>query len=312
MRRSEVSNMNLIDSYGRPINSLRISLTQRCNFACFFCHHEGEHDSHGEMTIEEIESVVEVASEMGIRKIKLTGGEPLLRGDITDIVKRISPYVDEVSMTTNGSHLQEKACKLKEAGLKRVNISLHSLKPDVFKKITHSDSLNDVKNGIKAAIKCELDPVKINMVVMRGINSEEIKDMIAFSRKQGAILQLIEFQALEDGVENYDEYHQDLHPIQRELERLSENIKERALHRRKKYFLRGGGVVEVVRPMHNSKFCANCTRLRMTSDGRLKPCLMRDDNLVEAVNLIRGGEPRDVLFKAFEKAVDAREPYWSG
>lgn len=233
--------MKLIDSYGRHINSLRISLTKRCNFDCFFCHHEGEHNSQGEMTVDEIEAVVQAASKMGIGKIKLTGGEPLLRRDIIEIVKRISPHLDEVSMTTNGSRLQENACSLKDAGLKRVNISLHSLRPDVFKHITGRDSLEEVKKGIEEAINCGLHPVKINMVVMKGVNTEEIQRMMEFSRDLGTVLQLIEFQALEDGVENYDKYHLDLIPIQVELEWASEDVKERSLHKRKKYFLKGGG-----------------------------------------------------------------------
>jgi cyclic pyranopterin phosphate synthase len=300
----------LQDRYGRPINSLRISLTQRCNFSCFFCHREGEDDQGAEMTPGEIEDIVAVASSFGICKIKLTGGEPLMRADIVEVVKRIAPYVDELSMTTNGSLLAEKAADLREAGLRRVNISFHSLCHDNFRKITGSDSLMEVKRGIDAAIENDLRPVKLNVVVMKGVNADEIADMIEFSKDVGAILQLIEYQPIQGGAEGWDRFYSDLKPVESMLEKRSFEVEERELHRRRQYHLSGGGVVEVVRPMHNSEFCRFCTRLRVTSDGRLKPCLMRNDNLVEAVSLIRRGGPRKELEHAFREAVQAREPFW--
>ena len=303
-------NQNLVDSYGRPINSLRISLTQRCNFNCFFCHQEGEHSPGEELTADEIEVVVSVAAELGITKVKLTGGEPLLRDDIVEIVRRISPYVEEVSMTTNASLLEEKACSLKEAGLRRVNVSFHTLNPDGFKEITGCSDEDLVRRGVEAALDCGLHPVKLNMVVMKGLNADEIPEMIGFSRETGTVLQLIEFQELENGAKYYEKYHYDLKPVEAELENEAVRVEERELHRRRVYHLGDGAQVEVVRPMHNSRFCAYCTRLRLTSDGRLKPCLMRDDNLVPFVELVRAGEPRERLVEAFREAVARREPYW--
>ncbi|MBN2336263.1 GTP 3',8-cyclase MoaA [Candidatus Bathyarchaeota archaeon] len=300
----------LVDPYKRPVNSLRISLTQRCNFNCFFCHQEGEHGSHGELTPDELETVVEVAAELGIRKVKLTGGEPLIRDDIVEIVRRIAPYLEEVSMTTNAALLEEKACVLHESGLRRVNISLHTLKPSTFKEITGRDYEEAVKSGIREAKRCGLEPVKLNMVVMKGVNDGEIQSLIDYSRETGTVLQLIEFQELENGVEYYERLHYDLVPVEEMLAKRSEKVVERELHRRKVYHLRDGAQVEVVRPMHNSKFCAYCTRLRLTSDGRLKSCLMRDDNLVPLVSLVRAGEPREKLVEAFREAVARREPYW--
>jgi cyclic pyranopterin phosphate synthase len=299
----------LMDPYGRHVNSLRISLTQRCNFNCFFCHQEGESGPNGEVTPEEIETIVSVAAELGINKVKLTGGEPLLRDDVVEIVRKISPYVDEVSMTTNGYMLKEKACDLRDAGLKRVNISFHSTDPEKFCKIIGRESVQAVREGIEEAIRCGLSPIKLNMVVMNGINDMEIEDMIAFSRETGVTLQLIEYQALEKGVEEYDSYHFDLKSLEEQLAARSQSIVEREMHRRKQYHLKGGGIVEVVRPMHNSEFCAYCTRLRMTSDGHLKPCLMREDNHLEAVSLMRNGS-REELVEAFREAVATREPFW--
>jgi len=303
-------NQNLVDPYGRPINSLRISLTQRCNFNCFFCHQEGEHSPGEELTADEIEVVVSVAAELGITKVKLTGGEPLLRDDIVEIVRRIAPYVEEVSMTTNASLLEEKACSLKEAGLRRVNVSFHTLNPDGFKEITGCSDEDLVRRGVEAALDCGLHPVKLNMVVMKGLNADEIPEMIGFSRETGTVLQLIEFQELENGAKYYEKYHYDLKPVEAELENEAVRVEERELHRRRVYHLGDGAQVEVVRPMHNSRFCAYCTRLRLTSDGRLKPCLMRDDNLVPFAELVRAGEPRERLVEAFRDAVARREPYW--
>jgi cyclic pyranopterin phosphate synthase len=298
------------DSYNRPINSLRISLTQRCNLNCFFCHQEGEHGSGQELSTDEIVKVAEIASQLGIKKIKLTGGEPLIREDIVKIVELISPLMKEVSMTTNATLLKDKACILREAGLKRVNISLHTLDPETFQKITGRDYKEEVTQGIKSAITCGLNPVKLNMVVMKGINSDEIPNMIEYSRETGAVLQLIEFQELENGAIYYDDLHFDLKNVEKTLEEKSEKIITRELHHRKVYYLKNGAQVEVVRPMHNTEFCAYCTRLRLTSDGKLKACLMRDDNLVPLVELIRGGASLESQVEAFKEAVRRRKPYW--
>ncbi len=300
----------LIDPHGRRVNSLRVSITQRCNFDCFFCHQEGESGPDGEATPEEIETIVSVAAELGIGKVKITGGEPLLREDVVEIVRRISSHVMEVSMTTNGYLLAERACDLREAGLDRVNVSFHSGDPDVFCKIIGSDSYPRVREGIAAAKDCGLNPVKLNMVVMNGINEEEIPRMIDFSKEVGATLQLIEYQPLERGVKDWSDYHYDLKPLEEELEARSSRVVEREMHRRRQYHLTGGGVVEVVRPMHNSDFCMYCTRLRLTSDGALKPCLMREDNHVEAVSLLRNGGSRKSIEAAFKEAVANREPFW--
>ncbi len=134
--------------------------------------------------------------------------------------------------------------------------------------------------------------------------------MIEFARDLGVTLQLIEYQPLERGVEGWGRYHYDLRPLEEELESRSERIVEREMHRRRQYHLRDGGVVEVVRPIHNSHFCAFCTRLRLTSDGHLKPCLMKDDNHVEAVSLLRDGQGQEALVAAFREAVSNRKPYW--
>jgi cyclic pyranopterin phosphate synthase len=306
----EIASKQQIDPYGRPVKSLRLSITQLCNFNCFFCHQEGEEKPGVEMTPDEIEKIVSIASELGVTRVKITGGEPLLRDDAVEIVRRISPYVEEVSMTTNGYKLAEMAYDLKEAGLTRVNVSFHSVKSDVFCKIIGKDAMQEVEKGILTAIEYELHPVKLNAVIINGINDGEIFDMIDFSKKIGATLQLIEYQPLERGAEEWPQYHVDLLPIEETLGSRAEKIVVREMHRRKRYFLKDGGVVEVVRPTHNSEFCKHCTRLRVTSDGCLKPCLMRNDNHINIASLIRKGADKNQLISAFQKAVSCREPYW--
>ena len=293
------------------MNNLRISLTQRCNFNCFFCHREGEQNAHDELSVEEVGRLVEIASSLGMRKIKLTGGEPLLREDIVNIVSRITPLVEEVSMTTNGALLEKYAERLHEAGLKRANISLQSLDAEIFKKITGCDDLDDVKKGIEATVECSLEPVKLNVVVLKGLNDREIPQMIEFSKACGAILQLIEFQPIQAGTEQYwKNLYYDLQGVEATLEAKALKVQVRELQRRKQYYLKDGAVVEVVRPMHNTDFCRYCTRLRITSDGKLKPCLMRNDNLVDTLPLLREGTNPKTLEAAFREAVSRREPYW--
>jgi len=300
----------LIDPFGRCVTSLRVSVTQRCNLACFFCHREGEHDPTGEMTPMEIGGLVEIASELGVTKVKVTGGEPLMRGDIVDVTRLISAHMREVSMTTNAILLPEKARSLKDAGLSRVNISLHSLNRESVERIAGVDCLERVKAGIEAADEAGLRPIKLNFVVMKGLNSDEIPEMLRLSAETGAILQLIEYQRLERGVERWGDLYYDLTPLERMWDLDAVKIVEQEMHKRKRYTLSDGATVEIVRPIHNTIFCANCNRLRLTSDGRLKPCLMRGDNLVPAVQLLRMGASKEKLVEVFRRVTRLRAPYW--
>jgi len=289
----------LKDPYGRPVTNLRISLTSRCNLSCIYCHAEGEKNPDAEMSTEEIIAIMETAAKFGIRSIKFTGGEPLIRPDILDIVRAV-PKGIESSITTNGILLADMAADLKAAGLRRVNVSLDSLNPATYKKITGSDRLGEVLAGIDAALNVGLTPVKLNMVVLAGINDNEIDDFLAYVRNnRNLVLQLIELMHF-----NNCEYHGDLTGLEGGLAARSEQILTRRMHHRKKYCI-DGAEVEVVRPLHNTEFCAYCNRLRVTSDGKLKPCLLRTDNHVA----IRGktGAELEALFK---EAVARREPFF--
>lgn len=304
----------LHDKFGRKLNSLRISITQKCNLKCFYCHREGEVASDNEMTKEEIAQIAKIACQLGMKKVKLTGGEPLLRDDLPDIISEIAEYSDEVSLTTNGVLLEKNVETLSDAGLKRVNVSLPSLVPERFRNITKKDFVEQVKDGIEAAVQNNLCPVKINMVMLKGINVDEIPNAIDFAQEVGAILQLIEFEPIQP--ENYaywKTFHYDPALIEYWLKKRAVSIQENALHKRKRYILKKNSdpvIVEVVKPMHNSIFCQNCTRLRVTSDGKLKPCLLRNDNLVNIIALIRQGASSNELEEAFKEAARLREPYW--
>ncbi len=291
--------MVLKDTYNRTVTNLRISLTRRCNLRCIYCHAEGEVDPKEQMSAGEIAELMRVGAAFGIRSIKFTGGEPLLRRDILEIVRAVPPGT-EASMTTNGTLLADYAAALKEAGLARVNVSLDSLRRDRYAQITTKDCLDSVLAGIRAAIDAGLTPVKINMVLLEGINEDELDDFIAFVRgNRNLILQVIELMDVQGC-----RFHGDVDGVERDLNERAKRIITRRMHHRKKYCLEGAEV-EVVRPLHNTEFCAYCNRLRLTSDGRLKPCLLRSDNLVD----IRGKHGED-LEDAFREAVRRREPYF--
>ncbi|MHC1626908.1 MAG: GTP 3',8-cyclase MoaA [Methanoculleaceae archaeon] len=289
----------LEDPYGRRVTNLRISLTSSCNLNCIYCHSEGETDPGEEMSTEEIIRLIRVASGFGIRSVKFTGGEPLIRRDLEDIIQGIPPGV-ESSMTTNGTLLADRAESLSEAGLCRVNISLDSLRPERYRYITGSDALSDVLEGIESAVEAGLTPVKINTVILRGINEDEIGELIEFVRgRRELILQLIELMEFNDC-----QLHANIDEIERELEEKANRIIVRRMHHRRKFCL-DGAEIEVVRPLHNTEFCAYCNRLRVTSDGQLKPCLLRNDNHVD----IRGADDES-LRELFREAVRRRAPFF--
>ena len=300
----------MLDRFGRSVTGLRISLTDECNLNCFYCHNEGCASGTRSMTSEEIGSIVGLAAEFGIKKVKLTGGEPLLRGDIVRSVAEISERgVEEISLSTNGTLLAGKAGELANAGLTRVNISLDTLDPLTYERITRKPMLGEVLEGVDAAVDAGLKPIKLNMVLLAGVNDREVGRMIEYASEIGAILQLIEL--IDCGRGDLNAYRFDLGGIERELRRRAVEVQTRySMQARKKYLL-PEGEVEVVKPTHNSEFCANCTRLRLTPDGYLKPCLMRNHDLVDILSPVRRGD-FDGARRAFVQAIVSREPYFSG
>jgi cyclic pyranopterin phosphate synthase len=289
----------LKDSYNRPVSNIRISLTPKCNLSCIYCHKEGEKSPKDQLSAGDIAEILRVAAKFEIRSVKFTGGEPLLRPDLVQIVQSV-PASMESSLTTNGTLLADLARDLKTSGLKRVNVSIDSLNPETYKKITGTDKLSDVLDGITAALDVGLTPVKLNMVVLDGINDNEIDDFLAFVRgNRNLVLQLIELMHFNDC-----NYHGELNVVEEMLASRSKQIITRRMHHRKKYCL-DGAEVEVVRPLHNTEFCAFCNRLRVTSDGKLKPCLLRTDNHIDV-----RGKKNEELESLFKKAVSLREPFY--
>lgn len=306
--------VNYLDSYGRPVDNFRISITNRCNLNCVYCHREGVHENNfREMKLEEIIRIIKLSVEFGIRYIKITGGEPLIREDIFDIIREIREIseIKNISLVTNGSLLEEKAFKLKEAGLDRVNISLDTLDPCIFSNITQMDEKihKKILRGVVKAIEAGLYPIKINMVMLKDINEDEFESMFNFTKEHGCTLQCIELIPLEKGEENFTK-HMDLEKLEKKISKSAEKIVVRRMQKRRKYYLRDGGVIEFVTPFHNSEFCANCSKMRLTYDGKLKPCLLRNDNLVDIITPLREGKSDKYLKKLYKKAIDLREPYY--
>ncbi|WP_455284335.1 GTP 3',8-cyclase MoaA [[Eubacterium] cellulosolvens] len=307
------------DRFHRPIVCLRISVTSECNLRCFYCHGEGQESQTGRLTIEEIGLVCRVASGIGIRKVKITGGEPLLRHDIEKVVSAVSSIrgIEEVSMTTNGILMAPRATDLVRAGLRRANISLPSIDPRVYCRVTgtrhykaRSQLLSRVVDGIDAAIAAGLSPLKINMVVLKGLNDHEIPRMIEFSREKGAVLQLIELQNLGIDRDLYRRYHNDLRALEKWLAEQASKIETRRLSQNRKRYTAFGTEIEVVRPMENDSFCAACTKIRVSADGSIKPCLMRTDNSVPIPNVALATQNEALIRQLFKEAIKRREPFF--
>jgi len=310
----------LVDRWGRPVTGVRISLnsSERCNYKCIFCHSEGIYDDPEDlMSPEEIERIVKILYKFGISSVKLTGGEPMLRKDIIEIIKRIKRIgIKEISMTTNGTRFAQLAKELKDAGLDRVNISVHSLRPDTYKFITGVDKFNEMINAVNAALEYQIIPLKLNVVVMKGINDNEINDLIQFTaklnKKGETILQLIELVAEGAAVNSpfFKKYYYNLSETEKEIAKYAVKVEKRNLQNRMKYYLSNGAIVEFVKPMHNTEFCMGNNRIRITYDGKFKPCLLRQDNHVDFIKAMRNGATDKELEEIFKKAVRLREPFF--
>lgn len=307
------------DPFGREATDLRISLTQRCNLRCVFCHMEGQPESEEELTPTEIQAVVRAGTRIGIDRVKLTGGEPTLRSDIVEIVRRISPLVSEVSMTTNGLLLDRLAAPLREAGLVRVNVSLPSLDPATYRELTRIDGLSAAVRGIRAATAAGLGPIKLNVVALEGTTdtAESVNRLIAFAQDVGAWVQVIEFENVRGRVDPgvYRALHSELGKLSAEAAAKAFSRSTNRLHGRPRYTFESNGrpvTVEVVQPVENPEFCMACTRLRLTSDGRLKGCLMTNKGLIDLRPILRSGADEAALVAAFERAVENRRPFFTG
>jgi len=302
----------LVDDFGREVSGIRVSLTDRCNFDCVYCHNEGLGDTRGpmaaqdaEMSTEQVVRLLEIAAEFDIQKVKLTGGEPMLRQDLEDIVRR-APDSIEVSLTTNGTFLPGRAEDLVDAGLERVNVSQDAIDPEAFAEITKSGAYDRVIEGVEAALDAGLAPVKVNMVVFEataGYVPEMVEHVAA---NDGLQLQLIEYMP---EIAGHPEWAIDIQRVHDWLDGKADRIETREMHDRKRYFVSdesgsGEGMVEIVDPVENADFCANCHRVRVTHDGSLKGCLNRPR--VHPMGEMTKPEIR----AAFREVVADRVPYY--
>lgn len=298
----------LLDKFSRRINYLRVSVTDRCNLRCVYCMPVQGLDAlpHGEiLSYEEILRVVRISVGLGITKVRITGGEPLVRRGIAGLLKNIAgmPGVEDLSLTTNGILLAPMARELKECGLRRVNISLDTLKPEVFERITCRPGLSDVLEGIDRALKEGLSPVKVNVVAMRGVNDGEILAFADFAARKGIEVRFIEFMPSRREVWAEDSYV----PSSEILEILKTGYDLEPIPGRgsnsgpgRVFRLPGAGRVGVISPL-SDHFCGSCNRLRLTSDGRLRSCLFSDTEIDLKARLRDGsgdGEITELLRRA--------------
>jgi len=264
-----------------------------------------------EMTAEEIGRFVRVGANLGITDIKLTGGEPLLRDDIADIIMEVAavPRITDVSITTNGTLLAENAAKLREAGLRRVNVNFLTLNSRTYRNFTDGN-LDDVIKGVEAASHTGLNPIKLNVLLLRGVNDGELDQMLDYARHVKAILQIIELEPVNISSDYYARYHQSLSKFEASIKGQAVSVELRHYMQNRKIYHLQNVDVELVRPIENTEFCAHCTRLRLTSDGKLKPCLMRNDNLIDVLTPLRQGADDNRLTEIFKEAINKREPYF--
>jgi len=298
-----------IDSFGRNINYLRISVTDRCNLRCIYCMPpEGVPQmSHNEiLSYEEIRAVVRAAAELGINKIRLTGGEPLVRVELPNLVRMLSQIegIEELSLTTNGIFLKKYVLELKHAGLSRVNVSLDTLKADKFRYITRMGKLETVLEGIEAAKEAGFEPVKINTVVMRGINDDEILDFAKMTYEDGwhvRFIELMPFKGVAEFVPSVElQQHVSL------LGKLEPCASTTGNGPATYYHLAGAeGTIGFIAPHTDSSFCSRCNRMRLTPDGKLCPCLLGEDEIDLKIPL-RNNTSMDELKRLILKAVTSK------
>lgn len=299
------------DQYRRPINYLRISVTDRCNLRCVYCMPPNgvKFIKHEEiLSIEEIITVVKAGVRVGIKKIRLTGGEPLVRGGILDLVGSLKkiPEVDDIAITTNGILLSQMVGPLKKAGLNRVNVSLDTMKPERFKKITRGGNIDLVWKGINAALSAGLDPVKINTVAIRGFNDDELVDLARLTLDHPLHIRFIELMPIGSS----DAWSRGKFITSGEVKELIEgalgnlvgekhiNGNGPALYTR----LPGSrGTIGFISAISNH-FCAECNRLRLTSTGPLRPCLFNQRE-IDLKQALRSGAEPEKLVEIFREAI---------
>ena len=298
----------MLDSYGRKITYMRLSVTERCNLRCRYCMPEEGicKKSHDMMlTEDEMIQAVEVAAALGVKKLRITGGEPLVKKNIISICRRAAALegIGELALTTNGTLLPELGADLKAAGVRRLNISLDTLDRNKYSYITRIGTLDKAMQGIETALELGFDKVKINAVLIGGFNDDEIRPLAELTKKYPLDMRFIEMMPMYDG-EDFKE--SSFIPNTRVLEELPELEKaEQDGGVAKLYRLPGAqGNIGLISPV-NAHFCADCNRIRLTADGKLKPCLH------SSVEYPIKGLDREAMMEQFKTAIMAK-PQWHG
>ncbi|HXT38499.1 MAG TPA: GTP 3',8-cyclase MoaA [Candidatus Angelobacter sp.] len=327
----------LVDAHGRMMRDLRVSVTDRCNFRCLYCLPETEEAadfyrvkfdalknpapptpitrewkprSHI-LSFEEIERVVRLAVGLGVEKVRVTGGEPLLRQHVETLVRGLAqiPGVTDLAMTTNGFLFPQKARALREAGLQRVSFSMDSLDPDNFKKITGRDGLRSVLAGVDLARELGFSPVKVNAVIIRGLNDHEIESLAEFAREKDLSFRFIEFMPLDSGRAWQKELvvpgREMLRRLQARFELKPAKQSNPSETARRWTFADGRGEIGIIAPV-SEPFCGHCNRLRLTADGKIRTCLF---SLTEhdLKPLLRGGAPDETIEARLREIVRQKE-----
>ncbi len=309
IRLSHMADNALIDSFQRRIDYVRLSVTDRCDLRCTYCipkdfkdFHEPEHW----LTFDEIERVIRAFTELGVRRVRLTGGEPLARGKLAVLAARLGqlPHLDDLSLSTNATKLKKLALPLKQAGVSRINVSLDSLKPERYAEITGGGKLGNVLDGLMAAKAAGFRPIKINMVVMKGINDDEIADMVAFCIAQDFTLRFIETMPMGDTGRDATDHYLDLQEVKRALAKQYALIPAVMPGGGPAHYLRVAGTelrIGFITPI-SQHFCETCNRVRITVDGTLYTCLGQENN-VELRPLLRAGMSDEELKQVIVQAI---------
>jgi len=309
----------LVDTYGRVHRDLRISVTDRCNFRCTYCMPAEGLDwlpRSQVLTFEEVERIARVCVErFGVDSIRLTGGEPTVRAHLPVLVGKVAALRTDdgrpvdLSLTTNGATLRSVAADLLEAGLRRVNVSLDTLRRDRFVTLTRRDELDHVLEGIEAAVDAGLDPVKLNVVVMRGVNDDEVVDLAEFGRERGVTVRFIEWMPLDADQQWQSEAVVSQAEIVAAIDAVHPIDPLARGHQPAERFVYRDGAGEVgVIPSVTRPFCDSCDRIRLTAEGQLRSCLFAVDE-VDLRALVRGGATDDEVADAVRRCVAGK---WAG
>ena len=312
---SETLRPKLIDGMGRTIVNLRISVTDRCNFRCTYCMPADNvefMDRSSLLSFEEIERVVQIVSRMGINRIRLTGGEPLMRKNLPVLIKMLSEVdgIDDIAMTTNAYFLKDQAQSLKDAGLKRLNVSLDALDPEKFRDVNRRDCLQSVLDGLDTARKVGFKSIKINAVAVRNFSETEIMGLVEMGRSEGFEIRFIEFMPLDsDKIWERDKVlfgHEIIDMIKENYELIPIDNSLEIGPASEYNFADGKGKVGIITAVSNP-FCDHCNRIRMTADGKLRTCLF-STNETDLKELIRSGATDENIIDALNQAVLIKEP----